>query len=92
MQRELETMYSPKPRGNKPAPAAQLAMVSLLQAYTSSSDDDAIEGCKANDRRKLALGTLGSSSPPCSKKTLVFLRTRIVEHGMFEKLLAARCL
>ena len=62
MQCELETMFSPKPRGNKPVPAAQLAMLSLLQAYTSTSDDDAIEECKANDRWKLALCTLGSVS------------------------------
>ena len=27
MQCELETMFSPKPRGNKPVPAAQLAML-----------------------------------------------------------------
>jgi hypothetical protein len=88
MQRELDTMFLPKPRGNKPVPAAQLAMLSLLQAYTSTSDDDAIEECMANDRWKLALGTLGSKAPPCSKKTLVFFRSRMVKHGMFQKLLA----
>jgi hypothetical protein len=88
MQRELETMFSPKPRGNKPVPAAQLAMLGLLQAYTSTSDDDAIEECKANDRWKLVLGTLGSKCAPCSKKTLVFFRSRMVKHGMFEKILA----
>lgn len=88
MQDELETMFSSKPRGNKPIPAAQLAMVTLLQAYTSTSDDGAIEECKANDRWKLVLGTLGSKSAPCSKKTLVFFRSRMFKHGMFEKLFA----
>ena len=88
MQGELETMFSAKPRGTFPIPAAQLVLMGLLQAYDSVSDKDAIEHAIANDRWKLVLGTLGSNESPCSKKTLVFFRQRMVKHNMGEKVLA----
>lgn len=86
MQDELETMFS-KPRGTVAVPAAQLVLMALLQAYEKVSDDDAIENATANDRWKLVLGTLGSDDSPCCKKTLVFFRQRMVEHGMSNKVL-----
>jgi transposase len=88
MQEQLETMFSDKPRGTPPIPAAQLVLMALLQAYDSVSDDDAIEHAIANDRWKLVLGTLGSNASPCSKKTLVFFRQRMVKHNMGDKVLA----
>jgi hypothetical protein len=87
-QSELETMFSGKPRGNIPIPAAQLAMLALLQAYESASDDAALEETKADDRWKLVLNSLGATKPPCCKKTLVFFRQRMVEHEMDKRLLA----
>jgi len=88
MQEQLETMFSDKPRGTPPIPAAQLVLMALLQAYDSVSDDDAIEHAIANDRWKLVLGTLGTNASPCSKKTLVFFRQRMVKHEMGDKVLA----
>jgi hypothetical protein len=88
MQDELETMFSDKPRGTPPIPAAQQVLMGLLQAYESVSDEDAIEEAVTSDRWKLVLGTLGSDESPCSKKTLVFFRQRMVEHGMSKKVLA----
>jgi hypothetical protein len=87
MQNELEAMFSDKPRGKVAVPAAQLVLMALLQAYEKASDDDAIENAIANDRWKLVLGTLGSNESPCCKKTLVFFRQRMVEHGMSNQVL-----
>lgn len=88
MQDELKTMYSDKPRGITPVPAAQLVLMALLQAYENVSDEDAIENAITNDRWKLVLGTLGSNESPCCEKTLVLFRQRMVGHGMSNKVLA----
>lgn len=42
-QEELATLYAPSLRGHPPIPPAQLALATILQAYTGVSDDEVIE-------------------------------------------------
>ncbi len=41
-QSELAQIYTDSARGNPPVPPAQLALATILQAYTGASDDEAI--------------------------------------------------
>ena len=42
-QEELSDLYRDSQRGQPPIPPAQLALATLLQAYTGASDDEVIE-------------------------------------------------
>src|SRR5256714_15338779 len=42
-QEELSGLYRDRKRGQPPIPPAQLALATLLQAYTGASDDEVIE-------------------------------------------------
>ena len=42
-QQELATIYKDSPFGQEPTPPAQLALATILQAYTGASDDEVIE-------------------------------------------------
>jgi hypothetical protein len=42
-QKELSLMYADQPKGHPPVPPAQLALTTILQAYTGASDAEAIE-------------------------------------------------
>lgn len=42
-QEELATLYAPSLRGQPPIPPAQLALTTILQAYTGVSGDEVIE-------------------------------------------------
>ena len=42
-QAELGTLYKDSPFGQPPTPPAQLALATILQAYTQVSDDEVIE-------------------------------------------------
>ena len=79
-QDELAAAY--KPRGQAPIPAAQLAMVWLLQAYTGLSDRDAVEHALFDLRWKLILGTMGSDEAPFGQGSLPRFRARIIEHEL----------
>lgn len=87
-QSQLASMYEQRPSGKQPVPPAMLAMTIVLQAYTGASDAEAIECIKADQRWQLPLACLGCSKPPFCQKTLVFFRTRLVESGMDQQLLA----
>ena len=72
-QAELAAAYSEAAKGQPPVPPAQLALATILQAYTGSSDDEAVE-CTLMDRRwQLVLDCLDVRYPPFSKGTLVSL-------------------
>ena len=42
-QEELAALYAPSLRGHPPIPPAQVALATILQAYTGISDDEVIE-------------------------------------------------
>lgn len=77
-QEQLATLYKNAPSGQPPIPPAQLALATILQAYTGVSDDELIE-CLTMDRRwQLVLDCLDASEPPFTKPTLVAFRDRLI--------------
>jgi Transposase domain (DUF772) len=83
-QEELaQLVYDDHPQGHPPIPPAQLALATLLQAYTGVSDDEVIEATTMDRRWQLALDCLDCldcSEPPLSKATLVAFRQRLIAH------------
>jgi hypothetical protein len=51
-QQELASLYQPIKRGQPPIAPAQLALATIVQAYTGASDDEVIEATQM-DRRLL---------------------------------------
>ena len=51
-------------------PPPQLALATVLQAYTGVSDDEVIEATLMDRRWQLVLDCLGAEEPPFSKGTL----------------------
>ena len=88
-QDELATMYRDTEEGKEAVPPAQLAMAILLQAYTGSSDAEAIENTVVDARWRMVLGVLGpdEEDPPFSQGTLQRFRRRMIEHDMDRRLL-----
>ena len=52
-QQELATLYQTSNRGQPPIPPAQLALATILQAYTGVSDDEVIEATTMDRRWQL---------------------------------------
>ena len=78
-QEELAALlYEDHPKGHPPLPPAQLALATLLQAYTGVSDDEVIEATTMDRRWQLVLDCLDCSTPPFSKATLVAFRQRLI--------------
>ncbi len=86
-QDELAGMYSDLPRGTPPKPPAQLAMVTLLQAYEQKSDAAAVEEAVFDRRWQMVLDCIGIDAPTFSQGVLVDFRRRLVEHDMDRRLL-----
>src|SRR5262245_49301245 len=86
-QRELATLYKDQPQGHPPVPPAQLALATLLQAYTQVSDDEVIEATTMDRRWPLVLDCLDGETPPLSTGTLVVLRQRLITQQMDRRLL-----
>lgn len=59
-------------------PPAQLALATLLQAYTQVSDDAVIEATTMDRRWQLGLDCLDAETPPFSTGTLVAFRQRLI--------------
>jgi hypothetical protein len=88
-QAELGAAYPEGTIGQPPVPPALLALATILQAYTGSSDDEAVE-CTLMDRRwQLVLDCLDVRYPPFSKGTLVSFRRRLIEHYLDRRLVGA---
>ena len=78
-QAELATaLYADKPKGQPPIPPAQLALATILQAYTGVSDDEVIEATTMDRRWQLVLDCLDTEEPPFSKATLQAFRRRLL--------------
>ena len=86
-QQELSTLYKDQPQGHPPIPPAQLALATLLQAYTRVSDDEVIEATIMDRRWQLVLDCLDCETPPFSKGTLVAFRQRLMAQEMDRRLL-----
>jgi Transposase DDE domain/Transposase domain (DUF772) len=85
-QQELLTLYKDQPQGQPPVPPAQLALATLLQAYTQVSDDEVIEVTTMDRRWQLVLDCLDCDTPPFSKGTLVAFRQRWIAQHMDRRL------
>ena len=86
-QAELARAYADSPKGQPPVPPAQLALATILQAYTGVSDDEVIEATVMDRRWQLALDCTGAEEPPFSKGTLVGFRGRLIEHDLDRRLI-----
>lgn len=80
-QTELAAAYKDSPLGSPPIPPAQLALATILQAYTGVSDDEVIEATTMDRRWQLVLDCLDCPEPPFSKGTLVAFRQRMIEQN-----------
>jgi Transposase DDE domain/Transposase domain (DUF772) len=86
-QLELARAYVDSPKGQPPVPPAQLALATILQAYTRVSDDEVSEGTVMDRRWQLVLDCMGAAEPPFSKGTLVGFRARLIEHDLDRRLI-----
>jgi hypothetical protein len=87
LQEELSGLYRDSKRGQPPIPPAQLALATILQAYTGVSDDEVIEATTMDRRWQLVLDCLDAEEPPFSKGTLIGFRTRLIESQMDRRLI-----
>ena len=85
-QAELAQAYADRPKGQPPVPPAQLALATILQAYTGVSDDEVIEATVMDRRWQLVLDCMGAEEPPFSKGTLVGFRKRLIEGNLDRRL------
>jgi hypothetical protein len=67
-QAELATLHQDSSLGQPPIPPAQLALATILQAYTGVSDDEVIEATTLDRRWQLVLDCLDCSEPPWSQR------------------------
>jgi transposase len=85
-QAELAEAYVDSPKGQSPVPPAQLALATLLQAYTGVSDDEVIEATIMDRRWQLVLDCLDAGHAPFSKGTLAGFRKRLIEKNLDRRL------
>lgn len=86
-QAELATIYKDSARGQPPIPPAQLALATLLQAYTGVSDDEVVEATLMDRRWQLVLACLDTDVAPFSKGTLVAFRAALIAHNLDRRLI-----
>ena len=87
-QQQLATIYKDAPQGQPPIPPAQLALATILQAYTGVSDDELLEATVMDRRWQLVLDCLDTDSAPFSKGTLVTFRKLLIAHQLDRRLLS----
>ena len=86
-QAELAQMYADSEKGQPPVPPAQLALATILQAYTGVSDDEVIEVLVMDRRWQLVLDCLDTERAPFSKGTLVGFRSRLIAADLDRRLI-----
>jgi hypothetical protein len=86
-QAELATIYKDSPFGQPPVPPAQVALATILQAYTRVSDDEVIEATVMDRRWQLVLDCLNVEQAPFSKGTFVTFRERLIAHELDRRLI-----
>jgi len=85
-QAELAETYADSAKGQPPVPPAQLALATILQAYTGVSDDEVIEATVMDRRWQLVLNCTDAQEPPFSKGTLVGFRSRLIASDLDRRL------
>ncbi len=85
-QSELARAYPEGSLGQPPVAPGQLALATILQAYSGCSDDEAIERTLMDRRWQLVLDCLDTRYPPFSKGTLVSFRQRLIENDLDRRL------
>jgi hypothetical protein len=85
-QAELATAWKESPKGQPPVAPAQLALATILQAYTGASDDEVIEATVMDRRWQLVLDCLDAERAPFSKGTLVGFRAWLIAAGLDRRL------
>jgi hypothetical protein len=86
-QSELEGMYRSTGAGCEPLPPAVLCMISLLQAYTDTSDAEAVELTVVDARWQMVLDCMNAESPLVSQGSLPAFRARLIQAGLDRRLL-----
>jgi Transposase domain (DUF772) len=86
-QQELAGLYQPSNRGQPPIAPAQLALATIVQAYTGVSDDEVIEATLMDRRWQLVLDCLDTNQVPFSKGTFVAFRKRLIDTQMDRRLI-----
>ncbi len=86
-QAELVTISKDAPQGQPPIAPAQLALATILQAYTGVADDELIEATVMDRRWQLVLDCLDTATAPFSKGTLVTFRKLLIAHQLDRRLL-----
>jgi Transposase DDE domain/Transposase domain (DUF772) len=85
-QAELAGAYADSAKGQPPVPPAQLALATIVQAYTGASDDEVIEAAVMDRRWQLVLDCLDAGRAPFAKGTLVSFRARLIENNLDRRL------
>lgn len=86
-QEELATIYKDSSKGRSPVPPAQLALATILQAYSDVSDDEVIEVLVMDRRWQLVLDCLECEQAPFGKGTFVRFRAALIAHGLDRRLI-----
>lgn len=86
-QEELAQAYRRTGAGKEPKPPAFMAMVVLLQAYTGSSDAEAVQQSVVDLRWQMVLDVLGATTPAFSQGALHDFRHRLIAHDLDRRLL-----
>ena len=81
-QTELAKIFEDSPKGQPPIPPAKLALVTILQAYTGASDDEAIESLIMDKRWQLVLNCLECEQAPFGKGTLIRFRAQLIKRRL----------
>jgi transposase len=86
-QLELAEIFDDNPKGHPPVSPAKLALVTILQAYTGASDDEAIESLLMDRRWQLVLDCLDCQKSPLGKGTLVRFRHKMIRRRLDRRLI-----
>ena len=86
-QNELAQIFDNRPKGHPPVPPAKLALVTILQAYTGASDDEAIESLLMDRRWQLVLDCLDCDKAPFGKGTLIRFRVAMIKRRLDRRLI-----
>ncbi len=81
-QKELSKLYADSPKGHPPVPPAQLALATILQAYTGATEAEAIEALSMDRRWQLVLDCIDCEIAPFSQATLVRFRSALIIQGL----------
>ncbi|MBD2649976.1 transposase [Nostoc foliaceum FACHB-393] len=86
-QEELSKLYADSPKGHPPVPPAQLALTTILQAYTGATEAEAIEALSMDRRWQLVLDCIDCEIAPFSQATLVRFRSALIIQGLDRRLI-----